>query len=186
VTRGSIVLVGGGARSGKSRFALARARALGARRVFVATAQVFDQEAFDREMEERIALHRATRGDDFRTIEEPLELPSLLAGLDGADVVLVDCLTLWLSNLLVRGDAPEAILARVDELCRVLLPRERHVVLVTNEVGMGIVPENALARAFRDVAGSAHQRIAAVADEIHVAILGTVLRLKPEPVAVQP
>lgn len=180
MTRGSIVLVGGGARSGKSSFALARARALGERRVFVATAQ-----AFDGEMEGRIALHRATRGDDFRTLEEPLELPRLLAGLDGSDVVVVDCLTLWLSNLLVRGDAPAAALACIDELCAALAPRRYHALLVSNEVGMGIVPDSALARAFRDLAGSAHQRIAAVADEIHVAILGTVLRLKPAPVAVQ-
>jgi adenosylcobinamide kinase/adenosylcobinamide-phosphate guanylyltransferase len=179
VTRGSIVLVGGGARSGKSGFALARARALGARRVFVATAQ-----AFDGEMDRRIALHRAERGDDFRTLEEPLELPRLLAGLDGADVVLVDCLTLWLSNLLLRGDGEERILADVEELCAALATRPFHTVLVSNEVGMGIVPENALARAFRDVAGLAHQRIAAVADEIHVAILGVVLRLKPAPLAV--
>jgi adenosylcobinamide kinase/adenosylcobinamide-phosphate guanylyltransferase len=179
VTRGSIVLVGGGARSGKSTFAIARARALGARRVFVATAQ-----AFDGEMRDRIDLHRATRGDDFRTFEEPLELPRLLAELDGADVALVDCLTLWLSNLLLRGDPEAVVLARVDELCTAIAARPFHTVLVTNEVGMGIVPEHALARTFRDVAGVAHQRIAQVADEIHVAILGVVLRLRPAPLAV--
>jgi len=179
VTAGSLVLIGGGARSGKSRFALARARALGARRVFVATAQ-----SLDGEMDARIALHRATRGDDFRTLEEPLELPRLLATIDDADVVLVDCLTLWLSNLLLRGDGEAAILARVDELVAAVAARRCHAIVVTNEVGMGIVPENALARAFRDVAGLAHQRLADAADEIHVAILGTVLRLKPAPLAV--
>jgi adenosylcobinamide kinase/adenosylcobinamide-phosphate guanylyltransferase len=177
MSAGSVVLVGGGARSGKSRFALARARALGARRVFVATGQ-----ALDGEMDRRIALHRAERGADFATIEEPLELGRVLRDPSGTDVVLVDCLTLWLSNLLLRGDDEPAIARAVTDLCAVLAERRRHAVIVTNEVGLGIVPDNALARTFRDVAGRAHQELAAIADEIHVAILGTVLRLRPGPV----
>lgn len=177
MSAGTIVLVGGGARSGKSRFALARAAALGARRVFVATAQ-----ALDGEMDRRIALHRAARGADFATVEEPLELPRVLRELSGADVAVVDCLTLWLANLLLRGDEEDAIRARVAELCDVLAARRCHVVVVTNEVGFGIVPDNALARTFRDVAGLAHQDLARVADEVHVAILGSVLRLRPAPV----
>ena len=114
-----IILVGGGARSGKSRFALARARRLGARRVFVATGQ-----ALDAEMAERIALHVRTRGDDFRTVEEPLALPEALISLGGggrasdasADVVVVDCLTLWLSNLICRGDSEAVVAEQVDAL----------------------------------------------------------------------
>lgn len=175
----TIVLIGGGARSGKSRFALERARALGTRRVFVATGQ-----AFDGEMDARIARHRAERGADFTTVEEPLALARVLRDEDRADVVLVDCLTLWLSNLLLRGDDEAAITAAVGDLIEALRARRRHVVLVTNEVGLGIVPDNALARTFRDVAGRAHQELAAIADEVHVAILGTVLRLRPGPIEV--
>jgi len=175
--------VGGGARSGKSRFALARARQLGERRVFVATGQ-----ALDAEMADRIAAHVRTRGDDFRTVEEPLDLPGVLASpaIDGADVVVVDCLTLWLSNLLVRGDDEAHIAARVDALCAVLERRRCHALLVTNEVGLGIVPESPLGRLFRDVAGRAHQLLAAAADEIYFAVLGTMLRLRPEPLAMVP
>ena len=188
---GRIVLVGGGARSGKSRFALARARRLGARRVFVATGQ-----ALDAEMAERIATHVRTRGADFRTIEEPLALPEALIALGGsegagsaqssADVVVVDCLTLWLSNLVCRGDGEVMIAERVDALAAALARRRFHAIVVTNEVGLGIVPEAPLGRLFRDVAGRAHQRLAAQVDEIHLAILGTILRLRPEPLAVAP
>jgi adenosylcobinamide kinase / adenosylcobinamide-phosphate guanylyltransferase len=177
VSEGSVVLIGGGARSGKSRFALARAGTLGGERVFVATAQ-----AFDDEMARRIALHRTERSASFRTIEEPLDLVRALRALDGGAVVVVDCLTLWLSNLLVRGDDEAAVLRAVGALRDELAMRRRHVIIVSNEVGMGIVPDSALARTFRDVVGIAHQELAAIADEVHVAILGTVLRVKPGPV----
>jgi adenosylcobinamide kinase/adenosylcobinamide-phosphate guanylyltransferase len=184
-----IILVGGGARSGKSRFALARARRLGARRVFVATGQ-----ALDAEMAERIAAHVRTRGDDFRTVEEPLALPEALVTLGGGerasdattDVVVVDCLTLWLSNLICRGDSEAVVAEQVDALGAALARRRFHAIVVTNEVGLGIVPEAPLARLFRDVVGRAHQRLAALCDEIHLAILGTILRLRPEPLAVAP
>ena len=175
-----LVLVGGGVKSGKSTFALARARALGHRRTFLATAQ-----ALDGEMTERIALHRSERGDDFRTIEEPIAVAQALASLDDVDVVLIDCITLWVSNLLLAEHSTAQILARVDELVGVLAQRRFHSIVVTNEVGMGVVPETPLGRAFRDVCGLAHQRLAAAADEIDVAILGTVLRIKPGPVQIQ-
>jgi adenosylcobinamide kinase/adenosylcobinamide-phosphate guanylyltransferase len=171
-----IVLVGGGVRSGKSRFALARAEALGARRVFVATA-----EAGDGEMSDRITRHQAERGDRFRTVEAPVDLAGILPTLD-ADVVLIDCITLWLSNLLVR-DVPR-IVERIDELTETLTRLPMHAVVVTNEVGMGVVPPSPLGRAFRDLAGTAHQRLAAIADEIHLAALGVVLRLRPSPVEI--
>lgn len=178
MTRGSVILVGGGARSGKSAYALARASELGARRAFIATAQ-----AFDDEMRARIAAHVQERGALFETHEVPHALPEALAELD-ADVVVVDCLTLWLSNLLLQERTSDQIAAEVERLAVVLERRRAHVVLVTNEVGMGIVPDNALARTFRDVAGRAHQRLAAMADEIHFAALGVLLRLHPEPVTV--
>jgi len=189
--RPPFVLVGGGARSGKSRFALTRALELGARGVsgqgidcrgvFVATA-----EASDDEMRDRIARHREERDARLRTVEAPLELPTALArifeGEPAADVVLVDCLTLWLSNLLVQGASADEALGRVEELRAVLARRRAPVVLVTNEVGMGLVPDTPLGRVFRDVAGLAHQRLARDADEIHAGVLGLMLRLRPAPV----
>jgi len=178
---GRVIVVGGGVRSGKSAFALARARQLGPRRGFIATAQ-----AFDAEMTARIADHQRTRGADFETFEEPVALPERLAMIRDLDVVVVDCLTLWLSNLLLRGESAAQIATRVDELARIALTRPFHTILVTNEVGMGIVPESALGRLFRDVAGFAHQRLAAVATELYLAALGVVIRLRPGPVALEP
>ena len=178
-----LIVVGGGVRSGKSAFALELARGLGVRRVFVATAQ-----AFDDEMRERIARHVGERGAEFQTIEEPLALTSLLVRVD-ADVVLIDCLTLWLSNLLLRDAAPDlrALEAEVDAFAEQLRRRTQHVVVVTNEVGLGVVPESKLGRMFRDLAGRAHQRLCASADEIYLGALGCMLRLKPAPVElVQP
>ncbi len=172
-----IILVGGGARSGKSDFALSLARRLGRRRVFLATAQ-----AGDDEMRERIDRHRRTRGDDFRTIEEPVAVPEILPQSPDEEVLVVDCLTLWLANLLLAGHQPDAVLRRVDDLTGVLRQRTGHTILVTSEVGLGIVPEAPLGRTFRDVAGSAHQRLAAVADEVYFGVLGLMLRLKPGPV----
>lgn len=175
-----IVLIGGGARSGKSAFALSRARSLGTRRAFVATAQ-----ALDEEMKERIAEHARTRDADFRTVEVPLALVERLLELRDIDVVVIDCLTLWLSNLLLRDESEARILEQVEALAGVLEQRAFHTVIVTNEVGMGVVPETSLGRAFRDVAGRTHQRLAGVADEVYLAILGSVLRIRPEPVLVQ-
>lgn len=175
-----VVLVGGGARSGKSTFALARARELGERRLFVATAR-----AYDADMAERIRRHQAERASGFATLEEPLAVPEALARAAGHDVAVVDCLTLWLSNQLLDGATPEAIEGRVEDLAAALRAAPCHVVLVTNEVGMGVHPETALGRTFRDLAGRAHQRLARAADEIHLAVLGVVVRLKPGPVEVR-
>ncbi len=175
-----VILVGGGARSGKSQFALSYARRLGPRRLFVATA-----EARDAEMGARIARHRQGRGDDFLTKEEPLHLARLLAE-DQSDVVVVDCLTLWLSNLLLRGCPATDIEGRVAEVLAAVETRRQHVILVSNEVGLGIVPESALARAFRDIAGRTHQQIVARADEVYLAALGMVVRLVPAPVLAFP
>jgi adenosylcobinamide kinase/adenosylcobinamide-phosphate guanylyltransferase len=173
-----MILVGGGTRSGKSDFALARARRLGPRRLFVATAR-----AGDAEMAARIDRHRQTRGADFHTLEEPLALPEALCRAEGWDVVLLDCLTLWLANLLLEGKGQGAVLGHVEELAAALRGVPAHVVVVTSEVGLGLVPETPLGRTFRDVAGLAHQRLARAADEVYFAVLGVVLRLKPGPVA---
>lgn len=175
-----VVLIGGGARSGKSAFALELARGRGRRRVFLATAQ-----ALDAEMQTRIAEHARCRGNDFITIEEPVTVPTRLAEIRDVDVVVVDCLTLWLSNLLLHDQGEARILDQVDALASVIQRRRFHTILVTNEVGMGLVPEGALGRAFRDLTGRAHQRLAGIADEIYLAVIGVVLRVRPEPISLQ-
>jgi adenosylcobinamide kinase/adenosylcobinamide-phosphate guanylyltransferase len=180
VTERHVVLVGGGARSGKSAFALARARELGARRLFLATAR-----RYDAEMSERIDRHRADRGSDFVTVEEPLAVEDAILGATGHDVVVVDCVTLWLSNLLLDRVPPDAIERRVEDLSRALARAPCHAVLVTNEVGMGLHPDTSLGRTFRDIAGRAHQQLAAAADEVHLAVLGLLVRLKPAPIEVR-
>ncbi|MDH4120766.1 MAG: bifunctional adenosylcobinamide kinase/adenosylcobinamide-phosphate guanylyltransferase [Deltaproteobacteria bacterium] len=172
-----LVLIGGGARSGKSAFALERALAHPAPRWFVATA-----EAHDPEMARRADQHRAERGQAFHTVEEPLHLEQALEALPPQAPVVIDCLTLWMSNLMLAGMEETELLARVLRLGQVLAGRPGPGFLVTNEVGMGLVPETPLGRAFRDAAGRAHQQLAALAGEVWLAALGMKLRLKPAPV----
>ena len=128
--------------------------------------------------------HRDERGDAFGTIEEPLDLEGALRRAAGYDVVVIDCLTLWLSNLLVRGASEGEVAARVTALADDLVRASFHSIVVTNEVGMGVVPESALGRAFRDVTGRAHQALAACADEIYAGALGVLLRLRPGPIEI--
>jgi adenosylcobinamide kinase / adenosylcobinamide-phosphate guanylyltransferase len=165
-----VVLVTGGARSGKSRHAEARARAFPGRAVYIATA-----EALDEEMAERIAKHRARRGDEWIEREAPLDLSKALTETDGSGARLVDCLTLWLSNLLHAGRDWTTALA---ELADTLKSQRSPVVLVTNEVGLGIVPDNVLARAYRDAAGTMNQAIADIADEVEFVVAGLPMKLK--------
>lgn len=154
--RGSLAFVLGGARSGKSSHAEALIAAHPAPWTYIATAQ-----AFDDEMEARIAHHRARRDGRWRTVDAPLDLVETLAVMPAGAPVLVDCLTLWLSNLILAdGDVGEGTRRLVAMLAA---PRGPWVV-VANEVGLGIVPENALARRFRDEAGRLNQRVAEVAD----------------------
>ena len=167
---GKSILVTGGARSGKSAIAEGLALKLPGRPVYVATAQ-----ARDGEMSERIARHRMRRGEDWRTVEEPLDLAGALEATDGVGARLVDCLTLWLSNLMEAGRDP---VAEGDALVRSLAAQSAPVILVTNEVGSGIVPENALARAFRDAAGELNQAIARASDEVYLAVSGCPLKVK--------
>jgi adenosylcobinamide kinase/adenosylcobinamide-phosphate guanylyltransferase len=162
-------LIGGGARSGKSRFALERLRAVQGSRAFVATAQ-----AFDEEMTARIARHRTERGSEFSTIEEPLELARVIAA-SRFDMMIVDCLTLWLSNIMFAGRDCHA---EAEALAHAAQAAAGTVIFVTNEVGCGIVPENALAREFRDRAGFLNQRMAAIADEVYFMAFGLPLRMK--------
>jgi len=166
----AIILITGGARSGKSVRAEARARAFAGKPVYIATA-----EALDAEMADRIARHRARRGNEWLERETPLELVAALDETDGGGARLVDCLTLWLSNLLHAGrDWTSATAALADALARQRSP----VVLVTNEVGLGIVPDNELARRFRDAAGIMNQMIARAADEVEFVVAGLPVRIK--------
>jgi len=174
-----ITLITGGVRSGKSRFAEQLALSHGGPLCYLATAQ-----ALDDEMDERIARHRARRGANWQTIEEPLTLPQTLARLDGSyRAILVDCVTLWLTNLLLTRDLDQIdledrLLGDLHRLATTLRSMTTPVILVTNEVGMGIVPEHRLGRLFRDLAGQANQILAASCDEVYALICGLPLKLK--------
>lgn len=167
----ALTLVLGGARSGKSAFAESLAEAASETRLYVATGQ-----AWDDEMRARIAAHQARRGQGWETVEAPLELAEALkTQARAARPVLVDCLTLWVSNLMLGehdiDGAFEGLIAALPAL-------EGRVVFVSNEVGMGIVPDNAMARAFRDHAGRLHQKIAGAADEVYFVAAGLPLKMK--------
>lgn len=170
----AIIFISGGARSGKSRLAEELACKHGGPLLYLATAS-----AGDAEMAERIARHQQRRGNDWQTMEEPYELLAVLAGHDGwFKAVLVDCITLWLTNLLLAGDSNETILLKVRELAAAAKSLQTPLILVSNEVGMGIVPDNALARRFRDLAGEANEILAAAAHEVYVMFSGLPLKLK--------
>lgn len=166
----AVILITGGARSGKSSRAEARARGFPGEPVYIATA-----EALDAEMEARIAGHRARRGTGWIEREVPLDLAEALVATDGGGARLVDCLTLWLSNLM---HAERGWQREVGELAAALPRLKSPVVFVTNEVGLGIVPDNALARSFRDAAGIMNQIIAGVADEVEFVVAGLPMKLK--------
>jgi adenosylcobinamide kinase/adenosylcobinamide-phosphate guanylyltransferase len=167
----ALILVGGGSRSGKSRYALELARARGSRLAFVATAQ-----ALDEEMRTRISAHRRERGLEFQTVEEPIDVTGALRRLSTEhDAIVIDCLTLWLSNLLLDGQRDiDAEIARLIEAVNI----PTTVIAVTNEIGCGIVPDNEMARRFRDLAGAMNQRVAAAAAEAYWMAFGYPLRVK--------
>ncbi len=172
---GTVTLITGGARSGKSAHALALAQqAAGTRRFFIATA-----EALDEEMRERIAHHRTNRSADFATIEEPIAIGAALSKLASrADIVVVDCLTLWISNLLMTRCGDEEILDEARELAATMTGAPFASIVVTDEVGAGIVPENAMARRFRDLLGWTNQAIAQTAERVVLMVAGYPLRVK--------
>lgn len=164
------ILVTGGARSGKSRIAEALTQTFSPRATYIATA-----EPHDAEMAARIAAHQALRGEGWTTHAEPLDLTGALTATDGQGPRLVDCLTLWLTNLMLGDhDWKDAGRAFVAALSRQIDP----VIIVTNEVGAGIVPDSALAREFRDAAGILNQWVASAADEVYLAVAGLPLKVK--------
>ncbi|MBF0342877.1 MAG: bifunctional adenosylcobinamide kinase/adenosylcobinamide-phosphate guanylyltransferase [Nitrospirae bacterium] len=171
----SLFFVTGGSKSGKSTFARLRAESLKGRRVFIATAVPIDDE-----MRSRIAAHKKERVAMWETIEEPFHLTSVIEGVKGAyDVILIDCLTIWLTNVMLSESAylvEEVIVGFVSVLEQIKSVVD--IFVVSNEVGMGIVPDNALSRCFRDHAGLLNQSVAAVSDEAYLIVSGLPLRLK--------
>jgi len=169
-----IIFISGGARSGKSRLAEELATGFGEPLLYLATAHCGDSE-----MAARIARHQERRGSSWQTIEEPYELLSVLAGHDGwFKAVLVDCVTLWLTNLLLDPARSSSALDKVRQLADAAKSLRSPLILVSNEVGMGIVPDNELARKFRDLAGEANEILAAAADEAYVLFSGLPLKIK--------
>lgn len=164
-------LVLGGARSGKSQFAEERVMTSGRSLLYVATGRSLDDE-----METRVRAHRARRGAEWSTVEEPIELVAALRSHAAADrALLIDCLTLWVTNLMLED---RNVRAASDELAACLDDLPGILVFVSNEVGLGIVPDNAMAREFRDHAGHLHQQIAARADSVFFIAAGLPLKLK--------
>jgi adenosylcobinamide kinase/adenosylcobinamide-phosphate guanylyltransferase len=172
--QGSVTLILGGARSGKSRYAQQLAGE-SRRVVFVATATISDEE-----MRVKIERHRADRPRDWTTVEEPLDLPRVLREREAeSDLIMVDCLTLYAANLLdAEGENDGAIDRRIEALCETLQRTQCAIVLVSNEVGSGIVPEYPLGRRYRDLLGELNQRVAAIADDAVLMVAGLPLALK--------
>lgn len=141
-------------------------------KIFLATA-----EALDQEMSDRIAHHRLERGNDWITVEEPVFLGKVLKE-NPTQLILVDCITLWLSNVMMRFEDQSQIETEIDLFCEALQTRAATTILVTNEVGMGIVPENQNARLFRDLAGKTNQRIAAISHRVILMVSGLPINLK--------
>ncbi|MBM3220638.1 MAG: bifunctional adenosylcobinamide kinase/adenosylcobinamide-phosphate guanylyltransferase [Candidatus Rokubacteria bacterium] len=171
----SSLFILGGARSGKSRHAIA-AHPRRARVAFVATAH-----AGDGDMAARIARHRAERPAHWTTVEEPFDVPARLATLRGIDAAIVDCVTVWIANRVLRGDADDAILAGGEALAKVVSDAPFDVTLVSNEVGEGVHPETAVGLRFRDLLGIVNQRLAAACDGAVLMVAGLPLTLKTPP-----
>jgi adenosylcobinamide kinase/adenosylcobinamide-phosphate guanylyltransferase len=177
---GRLILVTGGARSGKSDYALQLAQSLPAPRCFIATCPIVDSE-----MDERIARHREERaGTEWQTVEEQTDIAAVLRGHQDDPVCLIDCLTLWVNNLLYRGEQTGKLFSdaemrrQCDLLTRAAVVHQGAVICVTNEVGMGIVPDNLSARLYRDLVGRCNRMMATAADEVYLVSCGIPLRLK--------
>lgn len=177
VTSGKLILVLGGARSGKSSFAQKLAHNFGSQVVYVATAQ-----AKDEEMRQRIIRHQASRPRSWYTVEETHRLEKIIREQgEKAKAIIVDCLTLWISNLLLDGHPDEFILHQAGNLVQAAKLISAGTILVANEVGLGLVPDNALGRIYRDVAGRVNQLVASQADEVYFVVAGLAFELKSLP-----
>lgn len=171
-----LILITGGARSGKSSFALKLAKSLKGKIIYIATALPLDSE-----MRRRISLHKKARHKDWVTIEEPIDILSAIKKIRGkSSVIILDCLTLLLSNLMLRGFNDKAIFNKIKSITKVLKDKANVSIVVTNEVGSGIVPDNDLARRFRDLQGHANQIVNERADLVYLLVSGIPVRIKGE------
>jgi adenosylcobinamide kinase/adenosylcobinamide-phosphate guanylyltransferase len=163
-----IIFVTGGCRSGKSRFALNYANEHFKRKIFLATAP-----ALDDEMKQRIKAHQEARGPEWATVEEHTEIAKAVASVETHyEVILIDCMTLWLSNLILAGEPESQIFSRTEAFIEAIQKVPQSVIIVSNEVGSGIVPVNEIARQFRDIMGTVNQRLAACADVVVWTVVG--------------
>ena len=169
-----IILITGGCRSGKSRFALDYANQHFSKKLYLATC-----EALDEEMAQRIAHHKKMRSPDWQTIEEPIKVVDKIKqnGVE-TDVILLDCITLWLSNLLMRQKDDSEIVKEISTLIDTMQEKQTSLIVVSNEVGLGIVPADPLSRRFRDLSGMANQRMAEAADTVIFMVSGIPTFLK--------
>ena len=169
-----MILITGGCRSGKSCYALDYANRHFSRKLYLATGEVLDEE-----MARRVEIHRRARGPEWQTIEEPIEVGDrIVQHGHKVEVILLDCLTLWLSNLLLKWDHESKILTEVEKLTKTIRQSQTTLIIVTNEVGMGIVPVEPLGRRFRDLSGIANQRMAEAADTVIFMVSGIPMFLK--------
>ena len=169
-----LIFISGGCRSGKSQFALDYANRHFHKKIYLATC-----EALDEEMAKRIEDHKKRRGSDWQTVEEPIKIAEAIRQHDdGAEVILLDCITLWLSNLLMRQKSDHAIMEEVSRLMDMVNQVQTSFIFVSNEVGMGIVPAEPLGRRFRDLAGMANQKIAEAANRVVFMVSGIPIFLK--------
>jgi len=169
-----VILVTGGCRSGKSRFALEYANHHFSKKIYLATCEVLDGE-----MAKRVEMHKMMRGPEWQTIEEPLEIVNRIRSYREEDgVILLDCITLWLSNLLLRWDDDQKVMGEVERLVEGIKECKFSLIMVSNEVGMGIVPADPLSRRFRDLSGMANQRIGEISDRVVFMVSGIPIFLK--------
>ncbi len=169
-----MIFITGGCRSGKSRYALDYANRHFSRKLYLATSEVLDEE-----MARRVELHKKARGPEWQTIEEPIEVTSCIKQYAAkAEVILFDCMTLWLSNLLLKWDEESRVMGEVGCLMETIQKIKTTLIMVSNEVGMGIVPVDPLARRFRDLSGVANQRMAEAADTVIFMVSGIPMFLK--------
>lgn len=175
---GKIILITGGARSGKSAFALRQASLYSGKKAYIAAA-----EPLDNEMQERIEKHKIQRGKEWDAFEEPIKIADVIRETMGRyPVIVLDCLTLWLSNLLTRQNDEEIVKIELEDFITALKSFQSlsgsQLIIVSNEVGMGIVPDNALSRRFRDLAGVLNQKVAELADEAYLLVSGMPIKIK--------
>ncbi len=169
-----LIFITGGARSGKSRFALNYANRNFSEKLYLATSEILDQE-----MAKRVENHKKMRGPEWKTLEEPLHIADQINKYgDKVEVILLDCITLWLSNLLTRGIGEEDIINEIDRLINSLRGNQTSFIIVSNEVGMGIVPAEPIGRRFRDLQGMTNQKIAQIADIVILMVSGIPIFLK--------